>query len=115
MSVSPLAQRGLDEALGLAVSLWSRGSGEAVLEADGGDGGAHGVGAGAGPVVGVDALGVDAVSFEEGQGGVEESDGTAGGFVWEELGEGAAGVIVDGDVEELESRPRACDRAGGRR
>ncbi len=30
-----------------------------MLEADGGDGGAHGVGAVTGAVVGVDALGVD--------------------------------------------------------
>ena len=26
-----------------------------------------------------------------------------------------SGVVVDGDVEELKSRPRAWDRAGGRR
>ena len=91
----------MDEALGLAVGLWGVGAGEAVLEAEGGEGGAHGVGAGAGTVVGVDALGVEAMSFEEGQGGVEEGDGTAGGFVGEELGEGEAGVIVNGDVEEL--------------
>ena len=115
VSVGPFAQGGLDEALGLAVGLWSVGSGEAVLEAESGDGGAHGVGAVAGTVVGGDALSVDAVSFEEGQGGVEEGDGTAGGFVGEELREGAAGVIVDGDVEELKSRPRGCGRAGGRR
>ena len=32
---------------------------------------------------------------------MEESDGTAGGFIREELGEGEAGMVIDGDVEEL--------------
>jgi hypothetical protein len=44
------------------------------------------------------------VFVEEGEGGVEEEDGARGGFVREELGEGQAGVIVDGDVEELPAR-----------
>jgi hypothetical protein len=42
---------------------------------------------------------LDAVLVEEGQGGVEEGDGAVGGFIREELGEGEAAVIVDGDVE----------------
>ena len=115
VSVSPLAQRGLDEALGLAIGLWSVGAGEAVLEAEGGDGLAHGVGAVAGAIVGVDALGGDAVPGKEGEGGVEESDGAAGGLIWEELSEGEAGMIIDGDVEKLESRHLECDRAGDHR
>ena len=104
--VSPFAQRGLDEALGLAVSLWGVGACEAVLEAESGDDRAHGVGAIAGAVVGVDALGGDAVPGKEGEGGVEESDGTASGLVGEELGEGEAGMVVDGDVEELPTGAR---------
>ena len=32
---------------------------------------------------------------------MEEGDGARGGFVGEELGEGEAGVVVDGDVEVL--------------
>ena len=39
VGVSPLAEGGLDEALGLAVGLWGVGPGEAVLEAEGGEGG----------------------------------------------------------------------------
>ncbi len=101
VSVSPFAEGGLDEALGLAIGLWGVGSCEAVLEAEGGDGVAHGVGAVAGAIVGVDALGGDAVPGKEGEGGVEESDGAAGGLVREELGEGETGMVVDGDVEEL--------------
>ena len=99
MSVGPFAQRGLDEAFGLAVGLWSVGAGEAVLEAEGGYRGAHGVGAVAGAIVGVNALDGDAMLGEEGEGGVEEGDGTGGGFIREELGEGEAAVIVDGDVK----------------
>ena len=88
VSVGPFAEGSLDKAFGLAVGLWSVGPGEAVLEAEGGDGGAHGVGAVAGAIVGVDALGGDAVLLQESEGGVEEGDGTAGGLVREELGEG---------------------------
>ena len=70
-----------------------------MFEAEGGDGVAHGVGAVAGAVVGINALDGDAVFLEEGQRGVEEEDGAVGAFIREELGEGEAGVIVDGDVE----------------
>ena len=90
----------MDEALGLAVGFWSVGTGEAVLEAEGGDGIAHGGGAGAGAIVGVNALGWDAMRLEEGKGGLEAGDGAACSFIREELGEGEAGMIVDGDVEE---------------
>jgi hypothetical protein len=99
MGISPFAQGGLDEALGLAIGLWSVGAGEAVLEAEGGDGFAHGVGAVAGAIVGVDALDGDAVLFEESQCGVKEGDGALGGLVWEKLGEGETAVVIDGDVE----------------
>jgi hypothetical protein len=101
VSVSPFAERGLNEAFDFAVGLWSRGASKAVLEAEGGNGGAHEVRAIAGTIVGVEALGLDAVAAEEGEGGVEESDGAGGGLIWEELGEREAGMIVDGDVEEL--------------
>ena len=69
-----------------------------MLEAEGGDGVAHGVGAIAGAIVGVNALDEDAVFVEEGEGGVKEGDGTGGGFIREKLGEGEAAVIIDGDV-----------------
>ena len=99
MSVGPFAQGGLDEALGLAVGFRSVEAGEAVPEAEGGDLGGHGAGAVGGTVVRVDALDADAEFFEEGQGGVEEGDDTACGFIREELCEGDARVVVDGDVE----------------
>jgi hypothetical protein len=119
VGIGPFAQRGLDEALGLAIGLWSVGPGEAMFEAEGGDGVTQGVGAIAGAVVGVNALSFDAVLLEKGQGGMEEGDGAVGGFVGEELGEGEAGMIVDGDVEVFPTgaadmialaRPSACPR-----
>ena len=42
--------------------------------------------------------------LEEGEGRVEEGDGALRGFIREELGEGEAGMIVDGDVKELPAR-----------
>ena len=107
MSVGPFAERGLDEALGFAIGLGSVGLGKAVLEAEGGGGGGHGVSAVAGAVIGVDALGFDAVAVEEGEGGMQESDGTARGLIWEELSESEAGMIVDGDVEILPAGARS--------
>jgi len=101
MSVGPFAERGLDEALGFAIGLGSVGLGKAVLEAQGGGGGGHGMGAVAGAVIGVDTLGFDAVAFEEGEGGMKESNGAAGGLIWKELSESEAGMIIDGDVKEL--------------
>ena len=68
VSVGPFAEGGLDEPLGLAVGLWGVGPGEAVLEAEGGEGGAHGVCAVAGAIVGVEALGGDAVLLKESEG-----------------------------------------------
>jgi hypothetical protein len=91
----------LNEALGLAVGLWREGASETMFEAESEDGGAHGARAVAGAVVGIDTLRLDAVFLEESESGVEEGDGAAGGLVWEELGEGETGVVVDGDVEEL--------------
>ena len=90
VSVGPFAQRGLDEAFGLAVGLRAIGASEPLLEAEGSDGGAQGAGAVAGAVVGVDALGFDAVLFKESEGGVEESEGAGRGLIWEELCEGEA-------------------------
>lgn len=61
MSVGPLAEGGLDEAFCFAVSARGVGPSEAMFEAEGGDGGGHGVRAVGGAIIGVDALRVDAV------------------------------------------------------
>ena len=70
MSIGPFAQGGLDKALGFAIGLWGVGASEAMFETEGSDGIAHDARAIAGAVIGVNALGVDAVFFEEGEGGV---------------------------------------------
>jgi len=99
VSVGPLAERGLDEALGLAISLWSIRSCEAMFDMEGGDGEAHGMGTVTGAVVGVNTRNGDAMGGEEGEGSMEEGESTGGGFIWEKFGEGEATVIVDGDVK----------------
>ena len=99
--VSPFAQGGLDEALGLAVGARSVGTGEAVLDAELEAGGAKLSGAIAGAVVGEQASDGDAVLGVEGDGGVQEGDSGWALLVGQHAGEGEAGVIVDSDVQSL--------------
>ena len=54
----------------------------------------------------MDALGPDTEPAEKLQRSVEKGDGALGGFIREEPGEGDAGMVVDGDVEELPARAR---------
>ena len=105
VGVGPLPEGGLDEALGLAVGFWSIGLGETLLEAEGGSGRAHEMRTITRAIVGIETLRLDTVAAEEGEGGVEKSDGTNGGFVWVKLGEGEAGMIIDGNMEELPAGP----------
>src|SRR5579863_3465428 len=100
-NVGPLAQGGLDEAFRLAIGAGSVGTGEAVLDAELEAGGAEVSGAIAGAVVGEQAADRDAVLGVEGDGGVQEGDGSFGLLVGQHAGEGEAGVIVDGDVQSL--------------
>src|SRR4051812_25568645 len=81
VGVSPLAQRGLNEPLGLALGLWGIRAGETMLEAALGHGGPHGLGAVTGAVVGVDAPDLDAEALEVGERGVQESNGTLGRLI----------------------------------
>ena len=99
MSISPLAQGSLDKALGLAIGLRGIGAGEAMFEAEGGHGIAHSARAITGAVIGVNALGLNAMVLEESEGGVEEGQSAVSGFIGEELGEGETAVVVEGDVE----------------
>jgi hypothetical protein len=101
VGVSPFAKRSLNETLGFAVGFRGIGLGEALLEAEIGDGATHGVGAIAGAVVGVDPLGRDAEPAKESESGMEKENRASSGLIWEELSEGEAGMIVDGDVKEL--------------
>jgi hypothetical protein len=98
-NVGPLAQGGLDEALGLAVGARSVRTSEAVLDAELEAGGAELSGAIAGAVVGEQAANGDAVVGVEGDGGAQKGDGGFALLVGKHAGESEAGVIVDGDVQ----------------
>ena len=93
-NVGPLAQGGLDEAFGLAVSLGSVRAGEAVLDAELEAGGAEVSGAIAGAIVSEQAANSDAVLGIEGDGSVQEGDGGFRLLIGQHAGEGEAGVIV---------------------
>ena len=101
--VGPLAGEGLDEALGLAVGLGPIGSGEAVFAAEFLAGGGEEFGAISGAAVGEQALDLDAVELVKGEGLEQGVQGAGDFFVWEEAGEGEAGMVVDGDVEGLDA------------
>jgi len=100
-SIGPLAGEGLDEAFGLAVGLGAVGSGEAMLDAELLAGLGEEFGAVGGAAVGEDALDADAMSLVEVESLMKGGEDAVGLFIWEEAGEGGAGVVVDGDVEGL--------------
>jgi len=100
-SVGPFAQRGLDEAFGLAVG--TRGVGARAEMADTELPTSVGELAGvvAGSVVGEDAANGEAQARVVAHGVVQEGDRAAGALVRMQGREGHAGVIIDGDVENL--------------
>jgi hypothetical protein len=110
-SVSPLAGDGLDEAFGLAVGLRAIRFGEAMFEAELQAGCGEEFGAVSGAAVGEDALDFDAVSFVEVEGLLESSQHAGDLFIRAEGGESQAAVIVDGDVETLDSGTRIAKGA----
>src|SRR5450432_2496508 len=101
--IGPLAGDGLDEAFGLAVGLRAIGFGEEMREAELEAGGGEEFGAIGGAAIGEELLDGDAVSGVEAEGQVQSMEDAGGAFVREETSEGAAGVIVDGDVEAFEA------------
>jgi hypothetical protein len=101
--ISPLAGDGLDEALGLAVGLWSVGSGEGVLESELLAGCGKALGAVSGAAIGEHALYPDAMSFVEVHSLLEGIEDAGSLFIGEQAGEGEARMIIDGHVEGLDS------------
>ncbi len=99
--ISPFTQRGLDEALGLAVGFGRVGSGEDLAQAQTGAGSSKHFRSVAGSVVCHDALDADTETGVIGDGGFEEGDGTFLALVGHDLHEGHARGIVDADVDEL--------------
>src|SRR5438874_705104 len=112
LGVSPFPERGLDEALGLAVGFRRVGLGADVLEAEVAASVAEGEGLIAAAVVGHDADDGDAEAFVISHGRLEEGSGAVDLLVRLDLGEGDARVIVNADVDELPADAAAVDLAG---
>ena len=100
-SVSPFAQRGLDEALGLAVGAGSIGASKSMTDAEFRAGTTELARAIATAVVGEQAANADTVLSIKSQGVLQEGDGTLVSLIGQELGEGQAGVVIDGDMESF--------------
>ena len=99
--VSPLAQRRLDEALGLAIGSRSIGPGEEVLEAELTAGQSKNIGAETGPIIGHDALKFYCEALIMGGGLAQESRRRNALLVGEDGGVSQAGMIVDGDKNKV--------------
>ena len=102
-NVSPFAQAGLDEALGLAVGLWSIRSREAVLDAECQADLGKQLRSLRRAVVGQQALDPHTEGRVVSNGVLQEGDGRVLAFIDMDLHEADARVIVDGDVSELRS------------
>jgi len=93
--VSPFAQGGLDEALGLSVGARSIGAGEAVFDMLAVEQQAESSVSVAAPVVGEHAADGDGVASVIGPGHEKKQDGGAVGLVGQDGGEGDPRVVVD--------------------
>jgi len=128
--IGPFVQQGAVEAFDLAVPGGASGWEPAVGGTGRGDCVGDGVGAVAGPVVGLDGLDVDVVGSKPAVGSAPERDRGDGAFVGEDFAVGDTAVAVDRGVDVgvsdggvtapgviaaargLASRPRwGCDRA----
>ena len=113
LSICPLAQRGLDEALGFAVSV---GSGADVFEAEALASFPEGLGELAGSVLGHDPLDGRAEALVVGDRCFQEVNGTLLALGGHDLGEGDAGMIVADQplfLGHLQSRRRQGRRYDG--
>src|SRR5579862_5368082 len=99
--VGPFTDGGLDEAFGFAVGARSVDARANVFELKIAAGLSEEVGVKAGTVIGHDAANGDAQASEVSRGLAQECAGGNRLFVGQQGGESDAGVIVDGDVEEL--------------
>ena len=114
-SIGPFASEGLDEALGFAVGLRAIRPGEEMSEVEGVAGAGEVFGAIGGSAIGEQRADFDAVSGVELEGLLESEHDALDALIWEQAGEGQAGVIIDGDVEEFEACAAIADGtiAGG--
>lgn len=91
----------------LPVGSWRIGLGAYVFEAEPLAQPAESEGLVAGSIVGHDAPDLDAEAFEVGESGLEEGGGAASPLTVHHLGEGDTGGVIDGDMDELPTRPLA--------
>jgi hypothetical protein len=110
--VCPFSERGLNEALSLAVSLRGVRLDLDVLDAELLAGAGEGFGEIAAAIVGHDALDDDAEGFEVADGCEEESNGTFLLLVREDIGTGDTGMVVDGNVDEFPAGALAAAMTG---
>src|SRR3984957_2772314 len=101
LGISPLPERGLDEALRLAVGFGRIGLGADVFDTEVGAGVPESEGFIARPVVGHDPLDLDAEVFVVSHRRLEEGHCAIGLLVRFDLGEGDAGMVVDADMDIL--------------
>jgi CheY-like chemotaxis protein len=100
-AIGPLAQGGLDEALGLAVGPGGVGAGADMLEAEFAAGLGEGAGIEAGTVVGHDAPEPDAEVPVVGHRPAQKGHGADGLLVGQDGGVGQAGMVINGDKDVL--------------
>ena len=110
--VGPFAERGLDEAFGLAVGLGRIRLDPDVLDAELLAGAGEGFRKIAAAIVGHDTLDGDAETPEVSDRGAEEGDGAFLPLIREDVGAGDPGMVVDGDVSIFPAGGLATAMAG---
>src|SRR5205823_5232522 len=108
-AVRPAAEQRANEPLGFAVGLWPVGAGAQVADPERPAGDRVNRSAVRGPVIGQDALDSDSVPGEELDRSSEERDHGGRLVVWQHLGVGEAGAVIDGDVDVLPAGDLAPD------
>jgi hypothetical protein len=104
--ISPLTGDGLDEAFGFAIGLRAIRSSEAVRDTELPAGGGKDPGAIGGAAIGQEALDANAVSGIKGDRLEEGIESTGDLFIGQETGKSEATVIINGDMERLDTGPR---------
>jgi len=109
--ISPLSGNGLDEPLGLAIGLRSIRSGKEMFEPQFLASGGKEFGAVSGASIGQHTLDLDAMRGVEVESLLESSEDTGSLFIRKEGGKGNAAVVINGDVQALNTRAWRAMRA----
>src|SRR5438128_2603996 len=103
--ISPFAQSGLDEALGLAVGLRAVGASEAVLEAEPAAGSGEALGAKGGAIVGEYPFDRYAEAGKVGHAGTQESNRAGAAFIEFHLGKADPRMVINGHEQVFPTDP----------